>query len=127
MSSPSFTPRKLQIAATCCLLALAALCLATELWLNPIRPGGSWLALKAIPLLASLRGFVYGKRRSFQWMSLLVWLYFMEGAVRAASDAAPRWGYIEATLALLLFAVSATYARTSGRSQVTRPPKQAGE
>ena len=32
------------------LLALIALCLAWELVLAPLRPGGSWLALKALPL-----------------------------------------------------------------------------
>jgi uncharacterized membrane protein len=111
--TPLVSLRHLRLLAITSLLLLAALCVATELWLNPLRPGGSWLALKALPLLSSLRGFVHARRRSYQWMSLLVWLYFMEGAVRAASDAQPVWGYLQAAIALTLFACSAAYARFS--------------
>jgi uncharacterized membrane protein len=125
-TSPVFLSR-LRGAAIASLLLLAVLCVATELWWNPLRPGGSWLALKALPLLASLRGFVYARRRSFQWMSLLVWLYFMEGAVRAASDAQPIWGYIQAVLALALFTCSAAYARLSQtRPTPVRPGDEPG-
>jgi uncharacterized membrane protein len=44
------------------LIALIALCIAWEIWLAPLRPGGSWLALKAVPLLFALRGILKGKR-----------------------------------------------------------------
>src|SRR5690606_28653235 len=37
--------------ASVCLIGLIALGLAWELWLAPLRPGGSWLVLKVIPLL----------------------------------------------------------------------------
>jgi uncharacterized membrane protein len=63
-------------------IALFALCLAWELVLAPIRPGGSWLALKALPLLLPLRGLWRGEPKSFQWALLLVLLYLMEGLVR---------------------------------------------
>lgn len=118
---------RLRGAAIASLLLLAALCVATELWWNPLRPGGSWLALKALPLLVPLRGFVYARRRSFQWVSLLVWLYFMEGAVRAATDVQPVWGYIQAALSLALFACTAAYARLSlSRSAPARPVDESG-
>lgn len=113
---PTSTLRTLHWAGLICLIALATFCVATELWWNPLRPGGSWLALKALPLLASLRGFVYGRRHSFQWMSLLIWLYFMEGVVRATSDRVPMWGMIETLLSLALFAICALYARLGGRA-----------
>ncbi len=38
------------------LIALILLSLAWELWLAPLRPGGSWLVLKILRLLGSLFG-----------------------------------------------------------------------
>lgn len=68
------------------LLALIVLSLLWERWLAPIRPGGSWLMLKAVPLLLPLRGLLSGKRYSYQWSSLLILAYLTEGLVRATSD-----------------------------------------
>jgi uncharacterized membrane protein len=45
-------------AACACLIALILLCMAWELFLAPVRPGGSWLVLKALPLLVPLFGVV---------------------------------------------------------------------
>ena len=39
-------------AAAASLLALALLEMLWELWLAPLKPGGSWLVLKVLPLLA---------------------------------------------------------------------------
>lgn len=118
-TAPSHTPR-LAIATAILLVALIAYCFAMEIWLNPLRPGGSWLAIKALPMLALLRGTLYAQRRSHQWISLAVWLYFMEGCVRAASDAMPLWGYIEAALSLALFITSAAYAHATGPKRTRR-------
>lgn len=68
------------------LLALIILCLGWELWWAPLRPGGSYLVLKVIPLLFPLRGVLKGNLYTLQWSSMLVLLYFMEGCVRAWSD-----------------------------------------
>ena len=73
-------------AALASLAALLALCLAWELWLAPLRPGGSLLALKAAPLALPLAGIYAGRRYTYQWSSLLVPAYFAEGVVRAWSD-----------------------------------------
>lgn len=67
-------------------MALVALSLAWELWLAPLRPGGSWIALKALPLLAPLRGVVRGRRYTYQWSPLLVLAYATEGIVRGWSE-----------------------------------------
>ena len=67
-------------------LALIVLSLAWERWLAPLRPGGSWLMLKAVPLLLPLPGLLKGKRYAYQWSSLLILLYLCEGLVRATSD-----------------------------------------
>jgi len=96
------------------LLTLVLLCLAWELWLAPLRPGGSWLALKAAPLALALAGILKRRMYTYRWVSLLVWPYFAEGVVRAASDAsAPgRWlAGLEIALCLLLFAACALHVR----------------
>lgn len=104
------------------LIALIALGLLMELWLSPIRPGGSWLALKVIPLALCVSGVWQGRRYTFQALSLLVWLYFAEGIVRATSDRGPSvWlGGIEAVLALALFCTCAAFARLSAPSRQGR-------
>ena len=73
-------------AAAATLIALIALCVAWELWLAPLRPGGSWLVLKVLPLLLVLRGVLAGRNYVLQWSVLLIWLYVTEGLVRVASD-----------------------------------------
>ncbi|HEX5128007.1 MAG TPA: DUF2069 domain-containing protein [Rhodocyclaceae bacterium] len=110
-----------QYAAIVSLVGLIALCLAWELWLAPLQPGGSWLVLKALPLLLPLRGFVHARRYTFQWMSLMIWLYFTEGVVRATSDAglSATLAWIETALSVTLFVASATYAKFSEPSRMT--------
>jgi len=98
--------------------ALLLLCLAWELWLAPLRPGGSWLALKALPLALPLAGLLKRRMYTFRWLSLLVWLYFTEGVVRAWSDRAPsRWlALAEIALCLLLFTACTLHVRWRLRS-----------
>ena len=95
------------------LLGLILLCLAWELWLAPLRPGGSWLALKALPLALPLAGLLKRRMYTYRWVSLLVWLYFTEGVVRAWSDPAPgNWlAGAEILLCLLLFTACAMHVR----------------
>ena len=95
------------------LLGLILLCLAWELWLAPLRPGGSWLALKALPLTLPLAGLLKRRMYTYRWVSLLVWLYFTEGVVRAWSDPAPgNWlAGAEILLCLLLFTACALHVR----------------
>ncbi len=111
--------RKLNHAAAVSLVALILLCVAEEAWLAPLRLGGSWLVLKALPLLAPLFGILHGRRYTHQWTSLLSLAYFMEGAVRAMSEnGIRRWlALAEIVLALALFAATVAYARaSSGRA-----------
>jgi uncharacterized membrane protein len=95
------------------LLGLIVLCVAWELFLAPIRPGGSWLALKALPLCLPLAGLLKNKMYTYRWVSLMVWLYFAEGAVRAYSDKAPSSYYalVEVLLCCTLFAACALHVR----------------
>lgn len=108
--------KALRLAALGSLLALFALTLAWELWLAPLRPGGSWLALKALPLLAPLPGMLRGRRRTFQWVLFLSLAYVAEGAVRAWSEAGAvrTLALAEIALAAALFFSAAFYARRAG-------------
>src|SRR3954469_17388546 len=81
--------RSLRATAAVSLVALIALCLAWELWLAPLRPGGSLVALKALPLALPLAGIAGGKRYTYQWASLLILAYFAEGATRAWAENGP--------------------------------------
>jgi uncharacterized membrane protein len=111
--------RHLVHAAVAILLVLVALSLAWELWLAPLRPGGSWLVLKVLPLLAALRGLLAGRRHTYQWMSLCIWLYVAEGLVRVSTDTGPAamLAYIETSLALGLFALCVVFARLTAPSR----------
>ena len=80
------TTRFFYLSSCISLIVLIFLCLAWELWLAPIQPGGSWLFLKCLPLLAPLFGILHGRRYTYQWASMLILIYFTEGIVRATSE-----------------------------------------
>ena len=85
------------------------------MWLAPLRPGGSWLALKALPLALPLPGIVRGKRYTYQWSCLLILAYFVEGVTRAWSDVGLSQGMavMELLLSAAFFASAVAYARLS--------------
>lgn len=107
------------LVACASLVALIFLCLAWELWLAPLRPGGSWLALKVLPLLCALMGVLHGRRYTFQWSSMLILAYFTEGTVRAWSEAGLSRGLAlaEVLLSLAFFSAALVYARLTRRSR----------
>lgn len=95
------------------LLLLILLCLAWELFLAPVRPGGSWLALKALPLCIPLAGLLKNRMYTYRWLSLIIWLYVMEGSVRAWSDRPPSnmLALLEVLLCLVLFTACTAHIR----------------
>ncbi|MGQ0651480.1 MAG: DUF2069 domain-containing protein [Betaproteobacteria bacterium] len=103
----------LRRAALAALVALIALCLAWELWLAPLRPGGSLLALKALPLALPLPGVIAGRRYTFQWSCMLILAYFAEGATRAWSERGLSQGLAvaEIVLSLAFFGAAVAFAR----------------
>jgi uncharacterized membrane protein len=105
----------LRFAASASLLALLAMCLAWELWLAPLRPGGSYLALKALPLALCLPGILGGRRYTYQWSSLLVPAYFAEGVVRAWAErgTAQALAGLEVALGVVFFAAVVSYAHAT--------------
>jgi uncharacterized membrane protein len=106
------------------LTALILLGLAWELWLSPLRPGGSWLALKVLPLCIPIAGLLKNKMYTYRWVSLVVWLYFIEGVGRAWGDRAPGnyLALIEVLLCLSLFGACLLHIRMRQRSAATAAP-----
>ncbi len=105
--------RATRLLAVGSLIGLITLGLAWELWLAPLRPGGSWLVLKVLPLCIPLAGLLKNRMYTYRWVSLLVWIYFAEGVVRAWSDGAPgSWlALLEVLLSVSLFAACALHVR----------------
>ena len=95
------------------LIALIVLCVAWEMVLAPIRPNGSWLVLKVIPLLIPLRGIMKRDLYTMQWSSMLILLYFAEGLVRGMTDGglSAILGWIEVALVLIFFICVIAYLR----------------
>ena len=89
MSQTTTTPPLIsatRVASALLLIALIVLNLGWELWWAPLRPGGSWWALKVLPLCLPLAGLLKNRMYTYRWLSLMIWLYFIEGSVRATSD-----------------------------------------
>ena len=84
-----------------------------ELWLAPLRPGGTLLALKVLPLCIPLAGLLKNRMYTYRWVSLFIWLYFTEGVVRAWGDAAPScyFAFAEVVLCVVLFIACALHVR----------------
>lgn len=114
------TASRYQFITSVSLIALTFLCLGWEIWWAPLKPGGSWLSLKAAFLLAPLFGVLRGKRYTYKWLSLFIQFYLLEGLVRATSDhgLAQQLAIVETALASIIFTTAILYIRA------TRTPKQ---
>ncbi|HWW72608.1 MAG TPA: DUF2069 domain-containing protein [Duganella sp.] len=89
-------------------------CVLWETVLAPLKPGGSWLVLKAAPLLLPLYGVWKRDIYTLQWTSMMILLYFTEGVVRGWSDkdelsARLAWG--EAVIVCVYFVCAVMYLR----------------
>ncbi len=107
---------KIALAAT---VALILFGLAWELVLDPLRPGGSWLALKVLPLAFAIKGLFRGKIYTFKWMSLLVWLYVGEALVRIVGITATErmLAWVSLVISVVLAAAILGGARSFFRKQ----------
>ena len=109
------TASRYQLAACVSLIMLIFLSLAWEGWLAPLRPGGSWLTLKAAFLLLPLFGILRGKRYTYKWLSLFIQFYLLEGLTRATSDIGLSQVLAtgETILAAIVFISAILYIRTT--------------
>lgn len=108
----------LQRTAMLSLLALFVLCILWEIWLAPLRAGGTLLFLKALPLAFAFRGVSKGSLYTIQWASMLVLLYLMEGVVRVMSDPpgpSIAMAWIEIVLSSIFFFAALFYVRPAKR------------
>ena len=114
------TASRYQFITSLSLIMLIFLCLTWEIWWAPLKPGGSWLSLKAVFLLAPLFGILRGKRYTYKWLSLFIQFYLLEGLVRATSDhgLVQQLAVGETVLASTIFVTTILYIRA------TRPPKE---
>ena len=103
------------------LIALIALCVAWELWLAPLRPGGSWVVLKVLPLLTPLFGILKPRIYTYQWAAMVMLGYFVEGVVRAFSESgrSAALAGLEIALALTFIVSAAAFVRASRRPAST--------
>jgi uncharacterized membrane protein len=110
--------RMLSLVASFSLLGLIALCVLWETWLAPLRPGGSWMMLKALPLLPAVFGILRGKRYTYQWVSMLSLLYLTEGVLRATdAGLVGPLALTEVALSVALFLATMLYARVTAPSR----------
>ena len=100
--------------------ALALVELLWELWLAPLRPGGSWLALKALPLMLLWPGLARGARRPRQWLALLLPLYCAESVARAMSEPGRRGAVALVATLVAIVAFASVLATFRGR-ELTNP------
>lgn len=109
---PGTLTRAMALAGVVTLIALG---LAWELWLAPT--GQRTLAVKILPLLPALPGLWRNRLYTYRWLSLMIWLYFIEGVVRTAGDggAGAVLAAIEVALSLVVFAACAAHVRLTTR------------
>ena len=114
MDTPAALPSPIawtRAVAVASLLALIVLGLVWELWLAPT--GRGTLALKVLPLAIPVAGLLKNRMYTYRWVSLLVWVYFAEGVVRATSDRGPSvpLAVADVLLCLALFTACAVHVR----------------
>jgi uncharacterized membrane protein len=93
------------------LLGLIVLGLAWELVLAPT--GNRTLVLKVLPLAVPLVGLLKNRMYTYRWVSLMIWLYFIEGVIRATGDGglSAALAGVEIALCVSLFAACAVHVR----------------
>ena len=110
-NEPDAVVRRSRAAALAGLIGLIVLGLAWELWLAPT--GSGTLAIKVLPLMLCLLGLWRHRMVTFRWLSLLLWLYVLEGLVRGTTERglSQALAVVEIVLCLWLFSASTLYIR----------------
>src|SRR2546422_6973238 len=105
-------------------MALIALCLAWEAWLAPLRPGGSALIFKTLPLLVPLFGILRRKIYTYQWSSMM--MYFTEGIARAYSEHGPSAKLAALEIAFSVIFLASSIVRLSAKPRPIRVAAKSG-
>jgi uncharacterized membrane protein len=118
-ASPAHLNDKYRLGASAFLVALILACVAWETFVAPLRPGGSWMSLKVIPLLFPLRGILKGRLYTYQWAAMLSLLYVGEGSARVMSDVeavSVMMAWLELFLAGGFFVCAVAYVRPAKKA-----------
>lgn len=110
-NAPTSAVQRSRWLSFCTCVALVILGLLWELTLA--RTGAGTLAVKVIPLVLALPGLWRMKLYTYRWLSLAVWLYAAEGAVRvnSAPGREVMLAGIEVVLSVVLFTACAWHVR----------------
>jgi uncharacterized membrane protein len=115
-------PAPWPLLATLVAVALMVFGLAWEVFLDPLRPGGSWLALKVLPLALALRGLHAGRIYTYKWMSLVIWIYVGEALVRITgptpSERLLAWNSLALSTALAIVILAGARAQIRGQKKI---------
>jgi len=83
---------------------LCILCIAWEWFLAPLRPHGSFMVLKCLPIVFLLPGLYRGANYQLQALSMIILLYFLEGISRLFEKGLNPWlAGIELILSSVIF------------------------
>ena len=77
---------KLFYTASLSLIGLIILNLFWEIFYNPLNSMGSLMVIKSVILLIPLSGILKKNRYTYQWSSMFILLFFIEGVVRFYSE-----------------------------------------
>ncbi len=95
---------KCVLIASAATLDLIIVCIAWEWFISPLRPGGSWLILKALPLAVMLPGLWRAKVYTMQWGTMLILIYTTEALVRVSESGWNFWmALLELVLSVIIF------------------------
>ena len=92
---------------------LILLGVAWETFLAPLRPGGTLLAFKVLPLVFAFAAFRKDRVRHYQLWSMLILAYLCEGVVRGMTDGGRSavLGWMEALLAIAIYVAITRYVQ----------------
>jgi len=106
-------------------ILLVIVCVAWEWFLAPLRPGGSWMVLKVLPLVFILKGFYRADNYTMQVGSMLILLYMSEGLVRLTEPRGVLWlALFETILSLVIFVALLAHLRPLKKAAKTQQENQ---
>jgi uncharacterized membrane protein len=120
-----FSPAQLPLFQAITVTAVIAMILLTtvwELWLAPLGGTPSWVVLKAFALMLPLRGLLHGRRYTFQWYTMFILLFFMEGVMRAWGDKglSQMLAGVQVALTVISFVSATLYSKYSRPSLLNK-------
>lgn len=103
---------KYVLIASAGIVDLIILCVAWEWLISPLRPGGSWLILKALPLVIMLPGVWRANVYTMQWSSMVILIYTTEALTRITESGWNMWmAILELILSVTIFIALLMYLK----------------